>query len=617
MAQKNLDPVLFEVLRHRLEEIVAEAAYTVARTSGNAVIAECGDHLEALLDADGNTVMTAGGILHWTSVLERSGKYVTKEYEKTGIYDGDHFVLNAIDISAIHAPDIEVLTPIFWEGKRVAWMVTGGHALDVGGMDPGSLSARAEEAIQEGLRLPGVKLIEKGVRRTDIENTIRGMVRMPDLVMLDIGAEIAANNSSARRLKEMIQKYGIETIQTLFREIQNYSERLARAKLKELPDGTWHAIEYIESVKSDERYLKVELTATKKGDELLLDFTGSSPQSRGSQNNMEHHTVASAICIFLWMLAYDIPWSGGVWRPLKFVLPEGSIVNARAPAAVAFSCPFGAVDMVLTVMIKVLGQMLLASDKYNKDFVSCVGGGCSAQVLYGIDKAGLYFSTPTMESVIGGMGAQTYRDGEEACTYQYTPKPRVANLEAMEEIFPFLCLFRKEAIDTGGAGKFRGGVTNVFARMPYGTSRLGILSNLCGTDARMTLGVAGGYPAPNTQQIIVRNSNVFEQFKQGKTPSNLEQINGEREVTTPYITTTLLPEDVLIVYQAGGGGFGDPIERDPNRVAKDVALGYVSLEAAREVYGVVVDPGRLEVDRGKTKERRRAMVNERFKAAGK
>jgi len=613
-----LDPVLFEVLRHRLEEIVAEAYYIVARTSGNAVISECGDHLEALLDADGNTVTIAGGVVSWTSILECSGKYIVQNYEENpGIYDGDHFVFNATDISTVHKPDIEVLTPIFWEGKRVAWMVTGGHTLDIGSIDPGGLSARAEEALHEGLRLPGLKLIEKGRRRADIENTIRGMVRMPDLMMLDVGAEIAANNGGTKRLKEMIEKYGIDTILTLFREVQDYSEKLARRKISKLPNGTWHAVDYVESVKPEERLLKVELTVTKKDDQLTFDFTGSSPQSAGSQNSMQHHTVASVLCVYLWMLVYDVPWTGGVWRPLKYIMPEGTIVNASPQAAVAFSCPFGTVDLVTSCTIKVMGEMLLATKEFRKDAVSGTGGVCSAPVLHGIDKAGGFYATPVMDAVAGGMGAQCYRDGEDACTYQYTPRPLAANLESMEEIFPWLCLFRKEATDTGGPGKFRGGVTNVMARIPYETNRVNILSNLCGTESRITLGFAGGYPAPNTQEIVIRNSSVMEEFKSGQMPSTLEEIDGRRETIPAYVPTALSPTDVVVLYQAGGGGYGDPIDRDPKLVARDVKLGYVSVEAAKKVYGVVINPQNFEIDGAGTKKQRQAIANERLRMGTK
>ena len=617
MVHERLDPVLFEVLRHRINEIIAEAYYTMTRTSGNAVIAECGDHQEALLDANGDTVLAMGGVVEWTYVLEEAGKYLVQAYEDNpGINDGDQFIFNDSNIACVHQPDIQVLAPIFWEGKRVAWMVTAGHQIDIGGMQPGGMMPKAEEVFQEGLCMPGINICEQGRIRKDIENTLKGMTRQPDLFMLDISAKIAANNASAARLKETIEKYGIDTILAAFREMQDNSERLARAKLRKIPDGTWHVVEYGESMREEEPYLRLELTVTKEGDELTLDFTGSSPQSRGSQNVAMAGTKSCATCSYQQVIAWDIPWNAGAWRPLKWIIPEGTIVNPRFSAPLSYNVP-GAVNLIIAGALNICSQMLLASKELEKDAYANIGSGIQAAIFYGLDKAGQFFVTFNLDTACSGMGALAHRDGDEASAYHYTCMPSIANVEGQEELFPLLYLFRQEIIDTGGAGKFRGGVGNALCVIPWDTDSVGIRGLFTGQEPRGTLGLAGGYPSNNSLQMVVRNSNIMEKFKRGETPSDIGEIKGEREVISSYADYSVNPGEAHIQYQTGGGGFGDPIERDPNLVAVDVKLGYVSLEAAKEVYGVVIKPEIFEVDAKGTEQQRQAIIGERLKVGRK
>ncbi len=617
---KDLAPVLFEVLRHRIEEIVAEAYYTLARCSGNPIIADSGDHEEALLDANGSTVMVAGGIVEWTYSLEAAGKHLIEAYtDNPGIYDGDQFVFTDCYKANVHHMDIQVLSPIFWEGRRVAWIVTAGHTMDIGGIDPAGYMLRAENVFQEGLHLPGIKIVERGVRRKDVEDSLKGMTRQPDLFMLDISARIAANNVSSKRLKETFEKYGIDTVLTVFQELQDYSERLARAKLRKIPDGTWHAVHYMEPIREEESYLKLELTATKENDELTLDFTGSSPQSRGSQNIAKPGTMSNALCSYLTMFAYDIPWSSGVWRPIKWIIPDETIVNPKFPAAVSTNTPSGGGTETIILMQDIMAQMLLSSEELKEDVYAGVSGGFTCTIDHGLDKAGeLFITVHNMDVLICGMGALADRDGEEACANVWTPKSQVDNLEALEELFPWLFLCKKEVIDTGGSGKFRGGVGTFQAVIPWDTdSSIELHSLGLGYEARGTYGLAGGYPSTNSLQMIIRDSDILEQFRRREFLSDVNEINGKRENRSALGIYKLNPGDVLIQYQNGGGGFGDPIDRDPRSVAKDVERGYVSLETAKETYGVLIDPDTFEVNHEATEERRQAITTERLRVGRK
>ena len=279
MGKKELDPVTFEILEHRVEELVGEVYYTMTRLSGNPIIYECGDHQEALLDADGETVMIAGGILHWVNSLEMAGKHLLREYEENpGIHDGDQFMFTDCYAACVHSPDVLMLAPVFWEGKRVAWIVSAGHQGDVGGMAPGSMCSSATEVFQEGIQFPGVKIVENGIIRKDIIAAFQAMNRIPNLNMLDIHSKIGANHIGKARLLDMIERYGIDTVLTLFGQIKRYSEEKVRMRLREITDGSWKTITYVESIREEEPYLKVELNLTKENDSLTMDFNGSSQQ---------------------------------------------------------------------------------------------------------------------------------------------------------------------------------------------------------------------------------------------------------------------------------------------------------------------------------------------------
>ena len=615
MAKTTLDPILFEILRHRVEEIVAEAYYTISRVSGNAVVAEVGDHEEALLDADGNTVMVAGGIVEWTSVLEVAAKHIIKAYEDNpGINEGDQFIFNHSYIAAVHGMDVQMLAPVFWEGKRIAWIVAAGHVMDMGGMEPGGFMLHAHEFYQEGLAVPGLKIMEKGRIRKDIEDTLRAMVREPDLFMLDVSAKIAADNAASDRLIDMVKAYGIDVVLTLFKQLRQYSEDLIRAKLKTIPDGTWNAIHYVESIVEDEPYLKVQLALTKQGDSLTMDFTGSSPQSKGSQNVAEPGAISNAICSYLICFAYDAPWSEGVWKPIKFILPEGTVVNPVFPAAVSSNTPLGVGYVIIGTVQDALSKMLLCTEQWREDAYANTGAGGHSTVWEGYwdgTKGGSFFETQCMDNLVGGMGGLPNMDGDDACGNMWTPKTKIANVESNELLFPVLYLTRQEAIDTGGPGKFRGGVANRHAILSWGAETFTLHGIDWGLEPRMGNGLAGGYPANNTTQWIVKNSNILDRLKNGDFPRDIEEIGGEWESLPAHYVRPFDEGEVFIAYESGGGGFGDPIERDSELVLKDVTLGYVSLESAEEVYGVVIDPEEPKVDDEKTKELRRKIIAER------
>jgi len=613
----RVDPITFEILRHRLEEIVNEAYYTMARVSGNAIITEAGDHEEAILNAAGDTIMVGGGIVEWTQCLEEAGRYIAREYEENpGINEGDQFVLNCTEVAAVHLMDIQVLKPVFWAGKRIAWINTAGHNMDVGGIQVGGAMTEARERVQEGLSMWGLRICEGGVIRKDIETTVKNMTRQPELLVLELRARMAANNAAEKRLLDTIREFGIETLLAVFEELPVYSEKRIRQRLRSLPDGEFSAVHYFESVVEGEGTLAVKCKLTKHDDDLTLDFTGSSPQSKGAQNVALPGAKSNAECPFLMMLAHDIPWNYGLWGVIEWIVPYGTLVNPSDDAPVSINTPVGAGYVTIGTVADCISQLYLCSDEKQEAFANG-SNAYNNPMLYGKGKRGEFFLTMMMEALISGAGALIHRDGDDTCSNMWTTKPQVTNLERAEELFPWLYLWRREAVDTGGPGKNRGGTACCNAFIPWGTPTMECHDNGMGDVVRLASGLAGGYPAPNVLQFLVRDSNIDELFAAGTLPSSAKQIDGHTEVQGCNSTFDFNKSDVYVVYFGGGGGYGDPLQRDSAAVAKDVRNEYVSIEQAEHSYGVVLLGDPPAADPIATTELRAEMIRARLTSGEK
>jgi N-methylhydantoinase B len=610
--RERLDAVTFEVLRHKLDEIVAEAYHTIGRVSGSPVVYEIGDHQEALLTASGDVVGFGAGVLHWVRSLSAGVQHVIGDYsENPGFAEDDQFLLNDTYVASVHGNDVQLLAPIFWHGELVAWAGCASHHTDVGGVDPGSLCVSATEVFQEGFQSPGIKLVERGVVRRDIEATFRNMVRDPDLGVLDLRAKIAANNVVKQRVVEMLERYGRSVVLALFDQLFEYSEQRLRRKLDSIPDGTWRAQNHIEGIR--EPSLTVEVTITKSGDELTMDFTGSSPQTRGSENIGRLGAVSSAMNPLLTMLCHDLPWNEGLFKPVKFVLPEGTIVNPARPAAVSANTPAGANILVMTTAHNALSKMLLTSEQFADEACGNIGASFNNFVLAGPARDGAYFATLILDGLAGGIGGSRGIDGEDSAQNHWAVKTMISNIETIEMMYPVLYLWRREVPDSGGPGRHRGGLGLESALMPWETPQIVHVNLGVGQDPRTCLGLAGGYPATNAPVGIVRGANVRAQFADGEMLEALGELGGQDEPGIPKGVSFLGPDDVLYaVVGSGGGGFGDPLLRDPEAVLVDMLEGAVTAGLAAGVYGVKLGEAGNTVDVAATADQRDAIRQDRL-----
>ncbi len=616
-TKKRLDPVKYQIFKNRLYNILEEGRIAARLVTGSPVVAEGGETLCSFYTTDGVPILTATGILlHCTGAMDFVLKAIEWYEEEPGIHDGDQLFFNDPYIGGQHLPDQIIIKPIFHEGKRVAWCSTFMHTPEVGAIEPGGQPPQATNIWQEGLAVQGLKVIERGQFRSEVFNTICRHSRDPHLVGLDIKARIAANNVCAKNFLELIERYGIDFVEAASQQMIEDAEKMARAKLASLPDGIWRSRLYGDTDGLTEKPFKVVCTMIKKADEISFDFTGSSPQVAGSLNSTLAAARGSLFVVLASQLFWDIPWNGGMLRPVKIILPEGTVVNCRYPAA----CSLGVNTsgcMITETAHECIAKMFYATGMYD-DINSAWRGGRGAGVNFGgKNQHGGNVAGVILEAFAAGVGATTQRDGVDTGGNMMNPTSSIADVEVMESNLPFLYLARRQATDSGGFGKYHGGMGPEMVYMIYGADNFRV--GLFGTARRTpgNWGMFGGYPTAVQEARFQLHSDIKERFSRSQSITAFEELSAlQGKAITPPNSMASIPVqnyDLLSCRLGAGGGYGDPLERDPQLVRRDVQRLVCSLETAQKVYGVALDPGTLEIDDDKTAKLRDEIRQRRLK----
>jgi N-methylhydantoinase B len=596
-----MDPMTFSIIRHRLFRIVDEAVITLKHVSGSAITNEGHDLMVSLYRADGSLLMGGVGFLHHLTSAAEACKAIIRRFQER-INEGDIFLLNDPYTAALHTSDIYLVAPIHCDGRLVAWSACFVHVYDIGAMNPGGFSPQSTDIYTEGFSSPGIKIVDRGELVDDVVDTMLNMVRSPEMVMLDLRSMIACNNVARDRMQALVTKYGAATVDAACAELIRQSQDLFRARLAELPDGQWQSRQYLEV--SGETAV-VRLTMTKTQDRLVFDFSGSSDQSRYSINCTKWASLGGLFAPLFPLLCYDITWNEGVIRPVEMIAPEGSIVNCLRPAPVSVAT-VGAIQSVNNAACTTIGKMLAASEAYRDEATAVWHANHFAIFKFGRNQRGTDSIGILTETFAGAGGARSFADGVEIGGEIPNPISRMANVETVEAAFPIRYLFRRRMKDSGGPGRWRGGTGGELAIVPHKAPDGGIHYVVSGKGARhpMSEGLAGGYPGAPNAYIWVHNNEAGENLRsEGRFATRLEVMPGEKERVS-WGVFPLMGEDALYVRWNGGGGFGDPLEREPDRVLADVVAGLVSTEAARDVYGVVIS-AELALDEAATAALRR------------
>ncbi len=404
---------------------------------------------------------------------------------------------------------------------------------------------------------------------------------------LDLKAMIAANNVAARQLCELLDRYGADVVETIMQEEINATERQMRQTLSKLPDGVFRARDYIEHDGHANRLYHVCVTATKSGDSLTLDMTGTSPQAPGFINCTASGMRGAALTGLLPILAPTIRWNEGVLRAVKIVAPEGILCNASWPAPVS-SGTISAAWIVQNVVVAALSRLVAFSREFAKEGPAVTKGHMMVMTLAGEDRDGGPFGTFLLDSTAGGGGAYPDHDGLDGSGDFCVPRPAIANVEANEANGPFLYLYRGFVPDTGGPGRMRGGVGTSLALTPYETSGLHAMLLGHGVEVPNSVGLFGGLPGACGRNFIRRDAGGTQTI--AGLAANLDDMLavGVDELGPKPGHLALASGDVLGYAFQGGGGYGDPVKRDPIAVLHDVINGHVTVEAAKLQYGVVL-----------------------------
>jgi N-methylhydantoinase B len=583
----TLDPVTFEVLKNAFVTIVDQMAEQILRTCYSFVI-YARDFSSALCDREGNTIMQGSqdiavhvGTLHFTC------KAVIDAFEDD-IHPGDVFAVNDPYVGGTHFNDVRIVRPIFYGGEIIAYAESNGHWADVGGTVPGSFDVNAKEHFGEGIRIPPVRIWDKGVYRADVVRLIVSNTRVPADAEGDLHAQASATRVAEGEILRLVDKYGIDTILTAFQEVQDYVEILTRQRVAEMPDGTWETEDYIDYDPSrGEGLIPVKVKMTIEGDQLSYDLTGSHP-AIGSFINAGFGSAFSGVIAGTKTFFPDVPLNGGFYRAVNVELgPVGSVVNAPWPVAVTGFCagPYEKIMNSIFELWSALQPERALACSFNLEYL--LVGGRDAR----------HAGRPIFmwyDWMVGGWGGRNGKDGSNATAPIFGVGLAVQPLEAQERLCPVLTTGHEIRTDSGGPGRFRGGCgveKGALLREAENT----VMSYMCDRARSITWGIEGGLPSIPHGLWLTRDG---ERTFLGAVFSNVPVFSG----------------DVFTRPSAGGGGFGDPLERDPQKVKEDVADGYVSVGRALKDYGVAVREVDAELAEYEVDEQATAAERERIRA---
>jgi N-methylhydantoinase B len=589
------DPFDFEIIAHRLRTITEEQSEKLREVSGSPIVTEVNDFNIAITDEKGDAVSISPYILTHAGVIDLMVKWTLEHRDgNPGINPGDMFICNDPWVGALHQNDAAVLAPVFHEGELFAWTTTTLHQVDLGGSDPGGFSINADDVYDEPEPTPPLKIVDGGEIQSDIEDIFRRRSREPELFELDLRAQVAANNTAKERIAELIERYDATTVKGVMRGVLDRAEAKLRNRVESLPDGTWWQTGYQEGNKAGDRGVyATSLELEKRGD--TLHFTVGGDSQTGMINSTYSGLRGGIMNTVLPLLCHDIPWAlGGLYRVLTVEAAEGTIPNATFPGAVS-GASINAAWLVRDLANITIAELLDASEEQaNRLLAGCTGSWPSV-IMQG-SQNGEPFVNGVFDAQAGGWGARNDGDGIDTAGIISTPKGRIANVETNELTMPILYLFRQEMADSGGPGEFRGGLGGEAAWIPHGTDvEISYLLSTFGQFLPQSLGVSGGYPGGTSGYQLLRDSDIHTQLSEEGLPSRDAVLDlGDATTVGPKETASQTHSDIFYVHWPGGGGYGDPLSRDPQRILQDVERGAVSKEAARQRYGVIIDNGALD-----------------------
>ncbi len=576
MPKKNqIDVVTMAIINNSLGSIIDEMDLTVVRTTTSLSQRDHYDFLCSLANTKGE-VLAEGeeSVLH-ANLCDPVIHNWIRVHGIESIHPGDMICINDPFSGASHFPDLTIIHPVFYEGQLVAWVGAGGHLMDVGGSVAGSCSCGARECWEEGLRIPPCKIYDRGVRNDTFFTILAANSRLGEGIVDQLETFLAACRMGEKRFLDLVQKYGWGTLEMYLNELLDYAERRARDDIKALPDGVYDFEDYLDDDGYGSNPIPIHVKATVNENTMTYDFTGSAPQIRAGMNNPLATTRALVYTAFRSLISLDIPKNGGPLRALEVIVPEGTVVNPVLPGAT------GARGVTITRIYETISgaHAQILPDK----IPACGEGPNTMAVLTGYDEQNNFYLLCDLPW--GAWGGRSFADGDQLAPPFYNSILTPA--EVNEVYCPILIRQRGFVPDSEGAGKYRGGFAIItdYEMLTDGTTLQ------LRTDRRKipNYGLNGGHSGSLAKMAL-----------------NPDDENRD----LPKIVLPLRKGDLFRARVAGAGGWGNPLERDVNKVLDDVRSGLVSIERARKVYGVVINENTIEVDIDETRKLRKSMSKE-------
>ena len=579
-SQRDLNDVIaLSVMSHKLDSVAQEMGVTMRKSSHSPIFAEANDFACSVTDWNGEQIAQLAGI----PIIGAAGGFgpqeVMRDFRKDQIEEGDIFLMNDAYRLGNHLPEMTVVVPVYIRGELLFFTVARAHHHDVGGPTPGSLNARHNSIYAEGIRIPPVKLFEKGKLNEALMEVIKLNVRDPDVLWSDLMAEIGACNVGKKRLIEaMEKKYTNEEIKKVIEGVLASAERQCRDVIRTVPNGKYYGEFGMDNDGINDKPVAFRVTITVEDEDITVDYTGTDPQAEGSKNCTMATTYSGTHVAVLWALSGVLPRNSGSFRPIKIIAPEGTLVNPRPPAAVGM-CTLPPACAMMGAVLKAFGEA--APERVPAGFFSVFTAGYG-----GIDPRTQRLFIGWCFGALGGGGGYPHRDGDSfvAPISNYNGI-LVPNIETDEMNFPIKTIRHEYITDTGGAGKFRGG-----NGVNYTIEFRGVNPDVSvfGDGAVIpAFGLNGGREGSLNEGYLNRGR------------------ENEKQLSSNEGWNRAKSGDTITVLSAGGGGWGNPLDRDPAAVLDDIRNDMLSSEKAREWYGVVVNGD--EVDAAATNKLRATM----------
>jgi N-methylhydantoinase B len=575
----SVNPIIYEVIRSRLLASTEEMRIALQSVSGSPTVTEASDFFTGLFLPDGSFASMGFQVSLQAPVVGHLIRAVAaRPYFE--VHDGDMFMGNDPFVGALHQNDLQLTGPIFAGDKIIAWAGVEAHVTDIGGMDFASWSPRARDCRQEGLRIPCVKIVEQGKLREDIVEMILTATRLPAQLGLDIRAFIATINVARNRMEDLVRRYGADTVVEVMHRMIATSEARTRERLRELPDGVFRAVDFLEHDGEANRLYKIDCVLTKKADVLSFDFSGSSQQAPGFINCTRAGLEGAVVGSVMPMLAWDVPWNQGILNTCEIIAPDGLVVTAQYPAPVG-SATVEAIWTTCNVVGALCNRLLACTETYAPRAQAVAQGTMATFNLGGRNQYGEPFGLHLMDPITGGYAAFASKDGFDAGGPHNSPMASVADVERNEQAVPLFYFHRRLSQDTAGAGTFIGGLSAEVSLTIAGIDEAEALIMTHGAEVPNTAGLMGGLPGATVKQTWSPQAS-----KDGVLdPDAVYEHLGPKPGLRP-----MRRGDVFAVSWQGGGGYGDPLDRAPSAVLRDLYRGAISPKTAHDIFGLVTSP---------------------------